>query len=435
MMSGLNRENIKRVKFFQFLIGLFYAIFYEYVYRVYMFPTWEYLGAEYNELSQYQYCAFVICGAIPLLYYNGFKTLASGISLVEYILVYMPLLLAVMVTKSMRTFEGSLIFIELFVVQIIFFKTDCVVLFNSFWRKPYKYIPFQILELVTVILIIFLIIDNRHGLHFVNFFQHQDEMYELRADYSQTRGILSGYILNWVGKGFLPILLVRYLCKNQKGKITLAIVGYFIVYMLDMQKITLVMPFVMILFYILVTKLKNIQLYFPFIFISLLIVIPCILLHTLNNPIAYTLSSILIMRTQCVSGWLGSIYFNFFQAECHPFTYYTHIGIIKWITGAYPYGEKSLGVAVSEGAMNANANFMLTDGYAAGGILGILIVAIVFIIIKSILNGTGSRYNPQVLFVGFLPAISAMMNVSIFTSVLSSGLLIIYLILLKFKLT
>lgn len=98
-------------------------------------------------------------------------------------------------------------------------------------------------------------------------------------------------------------------------------------------------------------------------------------------------------------------------------------------------GGKSLGVAVSEGAMNANANFMLTDGYAAGGILGILIVAIVFIIIKSILNGTGSRYNPQVLFVGFFPAISAMMNVSIFTSVLSSGLLIIYLILLKFKLT
>ena len=77
--------------------------------------------------------------------------------MVEYILVYIPLLLAVMVTKSMRTFEGSLIFIELFVVQIIFFKTDCVVLLNSFWRKPYKYIPFQILELVTVILIIFLI--------------------------------------------------------------------------------------------------------------------------------------------------------------------------------------------------------------------------------------------------------------------------------------
>lgn len=48
---------------------------------------------------------------------------------------------------------------------------------------------------------------------------------------------------------------------------------------------------------------------------------------------------------------------------------------------------------------------------------------------------TGSQYNPQVLFVGFFPAISAMMNVSIFTSVLSSGLLIIYLILLKFKST
>ena len=48
---------------------------------------------------------------------------------------------------------------------------------------------------------------------------------------------------------------------------------------------------------------------------------------------------------------------------------------------------------------------------------------------------TGSQYNPQVLFVRFFPAISAMMNVSIFTSVLSSGLLIIYLILLKFKST
>ena len=65
---------------------------------------------------------------------------------------------------------------------------------------------------------------------------------------------------------------------------------------------------------------------------------------------------------------------------------YSHIGIVNYITGAYPFGKDALGKAVWSGykgfsieeSMNANANFLVTDGVAAAGIYGVFIIAIIF---------------------------------------------------------
>lgn len=429
-MISIQTQEKTGYKFLQLLCGILYAISYNYIYKEYMFPVWGYMGAEYLEMSNLQFGLYVMCAAVPLYFYQGFRTLASGISLVEYVLVFVPILLAVQTTKCMRSLEGEVLFVELLVAQIVIFKTDQKVLLKSLWTTK-KRNPIAIVEIITILLILVLIVEQGGRIHFVNFFQDSSKMYELRVVNSDSRSVFSGYLLNWVNRGFLPFLMVVYLIQKNKIKILLSVIGFVVMYMLDMQKITLIMPFVMIFFYK-ILKGNWISRYFQFIFILLFTALPILSISNLDNTICYTITAILVMRTQCVAGWLSSIYFNFFQSTGHPFTYYGHINIVNWLTGVYPYGNKPLGVAVAEGSMNANANFLLTDGYAAFGILGIAIAVCVFILVKSILNGICTKYDSKLCFIAFFPAISAMMNASIFSAILTNGMLLLFILFLKF---
>jgi hypothetical protein len=134
-----------------------------------------------------------------------------------------------------------------------------------------------------------------------------------------------------------------------------------------------------------------------------------------------------MLRTTCVSGWLSQLYIHFFTNN--PYTYYSHINIVNAITNSYPYSEP-LGVVVARGSQNANANFFLTDGLAADGILGVIIICIFFLIILQVINSLSYRYKRTDLFIVFLPTLSYLLNTSLFTTLLSNGLFVLILILL-----
>ena len=80
-------------------------------------------------------------------------------------------------------------------------------------------------------------------------------------------------------------------------------------------------------------------------------------------------------------------------------------------------------------AQNANANFLLTDGVAAAGIFGLLLIGLVFYVLLHILNSISYRYRLSDLLVIFLPTLSYILNTSLFTTLLSNGLLILILFL------
>lgn len=420
---------IKRI--INIAVAVLYAIFYHFIYVNYCSFYFSYMGAEYNPLSEWAYYSYILTASLPFFFYKGFTTVASGISLFTYILVYVPLLLAVYATSCMQTTEGNIMILELALFQVLMFSTDNKCIFKQFFlSKTIKQYPFRYLEILTIVCMIALIASSGTSLRFVNFLTDSDTMYDLRADYSQNRAAWSGYLINWVKSGMLPILLLVYLKRGNLSKIIFAVIGYILIFMLDMQKITFLMPFVIIILFYAIEKGKNIRNSFHFILIGALIIIPYFLYHHIDNATAYTIATVLIMRTQCVAGWIGSIYFNFFNGINHPFTYYTHINVVNLLTNAYPY-SKPLGYAVSQGDMNANANFLMTDGYAALGLMGIPTVTIILILVKSALNSISLKYSAHFVIIAFLSAISAMMNVSIFTAILSCGLLILYILFAK----
>ena len=145
-----------------------------------------------------------------------------------------------------------------------------------------------------------------------------------------------------------------------------------------------------------------------------------------SNELLFAIASIIILRTVCVSGWLSQMYMFFFHD--HPYTYYSHINVINLITNNYPYKEP-LGVVVANGNMNANANFFLTDGVAALGITGLIIIGLIFLLMLVIINAISYRYELKDLFIIIIPALSCLMNVSLFTTLLSNGLFILLILI------
>lgn len=75
--------------------------------------------------------------------------------------------------------------------------------------------------------------------------------------------------------------------------------------------------------------------------------------------------------------------------------------------------------------MNANANFLVTDGVAAAGIYGVFIIAIIFYYLLKYLNKVSARHDMDFVFIVLLGVISALLNVSLFTTLISCGLFLI----------
>lgn len=415
-----------------FLIGLLYGYFYNTIYMDFVFKFFDYMVGDCAEKNIIMYILYLLCAAVPLIFYKGFVSIASLFSFFTYLFIYVPMLEALYVTTGITLNVCVVNSLLLASCMCLFFATDKVFLL----KKPFlnssirKSLPFSFIERVTLLIFIYLIVAQHSQMTFVNFFADSELMYDLRAD--TVSSTFTNYLLNWEKNALIPICIVYYLCTKKYVKYAVAIILSFIMFMIDYQKLTFFLPFIITAMYYIIIKLYFILPYIHSILIGAFIVIPYFLIQTITttDSLIFVLTSTFVMRTQCVATWLFSMYLRFF--EDHPLTYFSHINIVNAITKSYPYKEV-LGRAVSSG-MNANANFLITDGYASMKECGIVIIAVIFILVKSVVNSIGLKYNYKVVLIIMLPVISAMLNVSLFTTIFSFGLLVIYLIFLKVNL-
>lgn len=81
----------------------------------------------------------------------------------------------------------------------------------------------------------------------------------------------------------------------------------------------------------------------------------------------------------------------------------------------------------------SNATFWLMDGVAAWGMAGVIIISLLFVIFKSIMNSADARCSVPIYVCISLQGIMSMINLSLFTSINTCGLLMLYLVLLFVK--
>ncbi len=285
------------------------------------------------------------------------------------------------------------------------------------------------METLTIGLFLICLALNREKLHYVNIFEDGDELYELRESSS-----VGGYVVAWLRSAFLPLMFVVYLKRKNYLKYVVCFVSYLLLFMMDKQKMTFFYPFLLTSLYYFVTYNDSFfKKYFHLILVFIFIVVPLCLMANLENPIIYTIAAFFIMRTMCIEGMETLTYLNFFEIHNHPFTYYNHINFVNAITHANPYSE-SIGIVVTQGGANANGIFWLMDGIAAAGVLGVLIISVFFVLIKSVINSMDARCSTALCVCIMLNGIQSMINVSLFTALNSCGFIVLYVIFLFFDL-
>ena len=419
-----------------FVLGIIYAVFYDYIIRDYIFGVFDYyVGYKYMPMDLSSFVMYLIICAAPLLLYQGVQHLSGAMSFIVYLLAYVPIIHTLCVAGYPAHLAQSYLAV-LFFSMVLIFLSDGIVIGKRLITGRRKRLPFKYLEIITLVLLGLVLVMNRNQLHFVNIMAESRIMYELREENNQImRGGMTLYLVGWLKQVFLPILMVAYLHTRQYLKYAAAFGGIILMFMLDMQKLTIIMPFVITGFYFVYKRnarffLNN----FHLILFAVMILFPFLCNAFRENDVIFAVAFVLILRTQCIEGLELDTYLRFFELDPpYPYTWYTHIGIIRKIFGGYPY-KLPLGRVVTHGGSNANGVFWLMDGLAAGGPIGVLLSTVFFILFKSLYNAIDYRLDKGMSLCILLFAIASMVNVSLFTAILSCGFLVFYLVVMFFNL-
>ena len=414
------------------MLACIYALAYDFMYENFVYKLFGYIGnMDYVEMGVENRVLWILLSVLPFAAYKGLTKISSFFSLFLYLFVYLPFVHAIFVAYNISQLQTYSYCLVMMTIMISLFKIggDWAIL-RDIVVKPQM--SLRTVEIITLALTILYVAIAHNSMHFVNIFTQSGDMYAYREQNSEVESLGGiAYVQGWLFGAFYPFLLVRYLKMKRRKMAVLPLIGYFLLFAVDMQKMTFLMPFALIfMYYVISLNEDKICNYLHSFMMVCILIISLVLYIFQDDKIVFTLAAIVLLRTVCVAGWLTQFYIHFFNEN--PYTYYSHINIVNYITESYPYTEP-LGKVVAYGSQNANANFFLTDGVAACGLVGIVIVGLLFAVILMFINSISARYKKSDMFIMFMPTIAYFLNASIFTTLLSSGLFILIILVACFK--
>ncbi len=428
IVYGLLKGIYNNIKVLNVLCAIFYIFLFRSIYENYLVPIMGYMHYEANFTSTKEILLCDLFLIVPILFYKASIKISDFFSIMVYIFMYIPSLISLQYFFGCARYLGFII--AFMIAMIFFFKASNSPISDMTNTKDIGKIDIRYVILFGFFCALTLLVIFRNNLHFVSF----SKVYDLREDNTEiSKGFaLAGYFQMWCQGIFSPLLITIGLYKKN---IKLVLLGFFmslLIYTAMGLKSSIITPFIVIGFYFFMNKfmkdsLKN---FFP-LFTGLIALIYYSSFF-FESPIAQMAYAVIFMRSIGISAQLAPCYITVF--DNYPHTYYTHISIIGKIFGGYPFDNPSMGNAVwelytGEDEMNANANFWLTDGTAAAGVPGVLLISIIFYILLIYLNKLSNAHNQAIVFSMLIPIIMTFTNVSLFTTFLSGGLFLAMIVL------
>lgn len=433
-------HNIK-INYFRLLIIILislYTVVLIWNYIVWLAPTWGYMGIEYSPV-EFHY--FLICLVISILPSFWIPISVSRPTMVTYwilyLLTYIPMIVGVGLSPKFSF------------IQILLFQLSCLGSFSLTGASYYfklikikeKYIPkvnfwFAFYSAMTLMLL-YVVYIFKGNFKLVSPFD--EDLYDLRFLGREVANgdKLVGYFTQWLSGAFLPFLLAIGIVYHKKILILISSIGQIILYSTAANKAFILSIIYMLGIYYITKKTSKFGLFLTFFLIGIVIFLTFTQIYSEDDfrLITFPVASIILMRTISISTVNAINYYDFFLNN--PFTYYSHINIIgKFVN--YPYGDLTLGQVIGAKLggstdSNWNANFYLTDGFVAMGYSGLIIIGIISGLIFYIIDSLLKSQNVILSVLLITTSSVSLMNVSMFTTLLSGGLLYLVLFLILFK--
>ncbi|MCV2349731.1 hypothetical protein [Paucibacter sp. Y2R2-4] len=407
------------------ILATLYIVAVHYAYVSYINPTFEYAHYTYLAPTPLSLASTYLLSLLVVFAYSDTAHPAQAAAGLIYTLCYVPIQLSLLfsVDQPYRTIFEAQVAIALS-MSFIFVAARMGALptpANSFSFKNLD----RFLGLLTIGTIITIITVNRHHMRLVSF----EDVYDLREEAtSGASSPLFNYLTSLVSYCFLSYFFARGIAHKKWRHLILGILGSIVLYTTTGAKSSLLL-LPMTLGVVFLWRSGS-----GFLARTLFTVI--VLIFTLiaalpDEGASLWAKAIILVRVIGTSGWTASKYFEYFGS--HKYTYYTHIGPIKSLTGNYPYGENSLGQLIGieysgSAEANFNASFWASDGFAACGVAGILIVTIPVIAILFAINRLTRVFESRFTVAWITGFIIAMLNVPLSTALLSGGGGVIFLL-------
>ncbi|OYP41035.1 hypothetical protein CIK90_00645, partial [Prevotella sp. P5-126] len=391
-----------------------------------LYPVFEYYGYKLENTEFVAKFISNILAFIPILLYKPQNhNVSDFISILIYVMIYVPTLLGLQYYYV--DYASALPYqLAYLLAMCVFFSASRNKSSNKKFSPPSFYISKNMVVSLGVLVLLVTFIVFRNNMQLVSF----DSVYDIRTSGTQLADSIPvySYLYAWMSTVFSPLFVTLGCVKNKKIYIYLGFFMSLVFYMTCGMKSTFFIPLLSLFLYKYLKKDAD-NFYYIFPLLSIGIAIPYVLYLLFDSRIVEILVGLIIMRTFGISAYLTPIYIDVFNR--YPYTYYSHIRIIDAITGMYPFETHSLGneVNLAYGTADAeaqiNANFLVTDGIAAGGIGGIIFITILFYFFLVFINRLCKSDNYYTAIAMLTGAAISLTNNSLFTTLLSSGLLFV----------
>lgn len=397
--------------------ALLYSAAFHYAYVEYIFPSFEYAHYYYIERSSLLIILTYFLSVMPVAAYRSVSAPASFGVVMILVLCYMPAQLVLLFTLD-RPLE------DLVIAQVMLALSMTTLFLGSSLGKGGVVQEQSMQEISSVIGFLTLIslalvaFYYRDHMRLVSF----EDVYDLRFETNElVNSTIANYLLSWLSYCFLPFYFAKGIVRKNLKDIGIGTIGCLSIYMSTGSKAAILTPLIVYSLHLIIGNGRD------FLFRLLIAMTFAIVFLTVftpdEGPFMWA-KSILLVRILGTGGWTISTYYDFFSTN--GFTFYTHIGPINALTGAYPYGEYSLGQVIGleysgSAEANFNANFWASDGLAALGVLGIPVVTIVMIGVLYGINRTAKGHSSHFVVLWLSGFWLGILNLPLTTALLSGG--------------
>lgn len=403
----------------------FYILCVHFAYVSYIHPTFEYAHYIYLPPRPAALCATYLLAWLPIVAYRPSIAPAQAAVALIYTLSYIPIQLSLL-------FSVEMVYARLAGIQVML-AISMMVLFAiaKAGRKLARQTVSRFAHLDHVIgtlaamSVVLLLISNARHMRLVSF----EEVYDLRFEAGAVaQSPVSAYLISWLSYCFISYMYARGLVHRKWAYLAAGFATSFLIYAATGAKAAiLLLPITLGLSWL----WKSGRDFLPRLLGTMVIAIVVLVAMLPDAGFGMWIKSIVLVRVLGTAGWTASKYLEHFGAE--GLTYYSHIGPINALTGAYPFGELSLGQVIGlaysgSAEANFNASFWASDGFAALGPVGVLAITPVVAGVLYLVNRSTSHLDSRFAVLWMGGFFMALLNVPLSTALLSGGGLIIFLL-------
>lgn len=416
------------------IVGLYIACFH-WIYVRYLYPTFDYLGFDFNRPAPAYLALAWTLALLPCLWMPLRLTRPSQLAYwVLYITVFIPSMFVPLYAQMEPAREIAVLML---VFLAGFLIVGCAYGVPPAAARAGGLAPTRIAKAMAALagaLALWMLIVYRHHLAIVGF----NDVYDLRdAANDLAEGTSVNYAFMLLTGAVNPFLMGYGLFYRKRWMVLAGVAGQLLIYSVGGTKGSILsITFIPAMYALL--RIRRVPFGVKIAAASLALMLAFCAVFAVAGEQAGDIVSIALFvvfsRTLGMGGLLTAQYYDFFQRN--PFTYWSHIKGVSWFVHypyQYPVGQE-LGIAYAgTTALDATTHFFATDGIEAAGLPGVLLIAVFCAFVFWVLDSAAQGHDPRLAALITTYAAYNLSNISIFTSLLSGGLGLLILVLYLMK--